>query len=228
LALLAQRAENDYVGVPTGSMDQLASICGRAGQAVIIDTSMPSVATVPAAWDSDGVRLLVIDTHAHHALGDGEYGRRRSQCEEAAKVLGVDLLTTASEADVASIDDSLLRRRARHVVSETARVGEAVTTLDHRDWRALGELFIASHTSMRDDFEISCDELDAAVTAAVDAGALGARMTGGGFGGSAIALVSRERAEAVAGQCRRSFADAGWEEPSVFAVTASAGAGRVA
>jgi galactokinase len=228
LALLAQRAENEYVGVPTGSMDQLASICGRTGHAVLIDTNMPRVTAVPADWESGGVRLLVIDTRANHAHGDGEYGRRRSECEAAAKAIGLDRLTSARESDLARIDDPLLLRRARHVVSETARVGAAVAALDSSDWSLLGDLFIASHASMRDDFEISCAELDAAVTAAVDAGALGARMTGGGFGGSGIALVPQKRADAVTSRCREVFVDCGWKEPHIFAVTATRGAGRVA
>jgi len=228
LALLAQRAENDYVGAPTGSMDQLASVCGRAGHALLIETRVPSVSAIPAGWNDDGMQLLVIDTRVHHALGDGEYGRRRSECEEAADALGVDLLAVASEADVLGIDDPLLRRRARHVVSETGRVGEAATALRSSDWSALGGLFVASHASLRDDFAVSCSELDTAVAAAVDAGALGARMTGGGFGGSAIALVRDDCVAAVAQRSQNAFAEAGWEEPSVFAVTASAGAGRVA
>ena len=225
LALLAQRAENDYVGVPSGAMDQLASICGRDGHAVLIDTVGPSVQQVRADWESDGLRLLVIDTRANHALCDGEYGNRRSQCEDAAAVLGITHLAEASDGDLGHIGDDVLRRRARHVVTETARVGAVTHAIQDGDWRAVGELFTASHQSLRDDFEVSSDELDAAVSVAVDAGALGARMTGAGFGGSAIALVSAAEADAVAASCHRAFADAGWKEPDVFAVRPSAGAG---
>jgi len=227
LALLAQRAENDYVGVPSGAMDQLASVCAKAGNAVLIDTVQHSVTPVPARWREDRIDLLVIDTRAQHSLGDGEYAQRRRECEAAAAALGVGALAEASEGDESRLDDDVLRRRTRHVATEVARVHAAVDALRDRQWRRLGELFDASHASLRDDFEVSSAELDAAVDAAVTAGALGARMTGGGFGGSAIALVPQQHADAVADQCRRAFANAGWEEPHVFAVEPAAGAGRV-
>ena len=209
LALLAQRAENDYVGVPSGAMDQLASMCGRDGHAVLIDTIEPSVQQIPADWETDGLRLLVIDTRANHALGDGEYGRRRSQCEEAAAALGVTHLAQARDDDLRRLDDDVLRSRVRHVVGETVRVREVTRAVKEGDWRAVGELFTASHQSLRDDFEVSSPELDAAVDAAIGGGALGARMTGGGFGGSAIALVPQPAADEVASGCRLAFAEAG-------------------
>ena len=227
LALLAQRAENDYVGVPSGAMDQLASVCAEPGKAVLIETVKPTVSHVPAHWRDDRIDLLVIDTRAQHALGDGEYAQRRRECEEAAALLGIGSLAEVGVGDAARLEDDVLRRRARHVATEVQRVYAAAYALRDRQWRSLGELFDASHASLRDDFEVSSPELDAAVDAAVAAGALGARMTGGGFGGSAIALVPQERIDAVADHCRRAFANAGWEEPDVFAVTPAAGAGRV-
>ena len=227
LALAAQRAENDYVGVPTGIMDQLASLCGRAGHALLIDTASLSVRPVAAEWAPDGLVLLVIDTRAHHSLADGAYSQRRRECVAAASALGVETLAAAALDDVDTLTDGILRRRARHVVTETARVEEAVAALAGRDWSRLGELLSRSHTSLRDDFEVSCAELDVAVDAAIGAGALGSRMTGGGFGGSAIALVPSERAESVAEACRARFAAHGFGPPSVFPVEPAAGAGRV-
>ncbi len=226
LALLAQRAENDYVGVPSGAMDQLASLCGEAGHAVLIETTRPTVELVPATWERDGVALLVIDTGVSHALGDGEYKRRRRQCEQAASALGLAKLAEATDAEVVRLDDPVLRRRASHVVSEVARVSTTAQAVGDSEWATVGELFTASHASLRDDFEVSSPELDAAVAAALEAGALGARMTGGGFGGSAIALVPREHRDRVAQACAAAFASQGWQPPAVFAVAPSDGARR--
>jgi len=225
LAVVAQHAENDYVGVPSGAMDQLASMCGSVGHAVLIDTIGPSVELVPVTWSRDGVTLLVVDTAARHSLRDGEYAVRRRQCDDAAAALEVAALAVATPGDLVRLDPVLFRR-ASHVVSEAARVRDAVTAVREANWTRLGEIFTASHTSLRDDFEVSSAELDTAVAAALDAGALGARMTGGGFGGSAITLVPDERADAVAQRCRVVFAAAGWADPTVFAVVPSAGAGR--
>jgi galactokinase len=227
LALAARRAENDYVGVPTGIMDQLASLCGVAGHALLIDTSALTVRPVPAEWAADGLTLLVIDTRAQHAHAEGGYGERRRECAEAASAVGVSALADAALGDVDRLDDATLRRRARHVVTETARVEQAVAALAGRDWPRFGRLLSQSHVSLRDDFEVSCPELDVAVDATMGAGALGARMTGGGFGGSAIALVESSRAEAVADACRAAFADHGFEPPEVFPVEPSDGAGRL-
>ena len=228
LALAAQRAENDYVGVPTGIMDQLASLCGRAGHALLIDTVSLSVRPVAAEWASDGLVLLVIDTRAHHSLGDGAYAQRRRECVAAASALGVDALAAAALGDVDRLADGTLRRRARHVVTETARVEQAVAALAGRDWSRFGELLSQSQTSLRDDFEVSCAELDVAVDAAMGAGALGSRMTGGGFGGSAIALVPSRSAGSVAEACRAAFAARRFGPPSMFPVEPAAAAGRLA
>jgi galactokinase len=227
LALAAQRAENDYVGAPTGIMDQLASLGGVPGHALLIDTVALTVRPVPAGWVDDDLVLLVIDTRAHHAHADGGYADRRRECTNAASALGVATLATASLDAASRLGDETLRRRARHVVTETNRVEQAVAALDGRDWSRFGWLLSQSHVSLRDDFEVSCAELDEAVAAAVAAGALGARMTGGGFGGSAIALVPAARVESVVDACRVAFADRGFAAPAAFPVEPAAGATRL-
>jgi galactokinase len=165
----------------------------------------------------------------HHSLGDGSYGNRRAACERAAKELGVkalrDVPADGLDDRLAGLDDEL-RRRARHVVTEDARVLDSVAALRARDWARLGHLMVASHASLRDDYEVSCAELDAAVDAAMAAGAVGARMTGGGFGGSAVVLAPAGRVAAVQAAVADSFASRGWSEPSVFEVTPSDGARR--
>ena len=174
------------------------------------------------------MRVLVIDTKAHHALVDGQYGARRAACEEAAALLGVE---TLREVGIAGLDDALaqlpdevMRRRVRHVVTEIDRVTLTADALRAGELAEVGRLFVASHESLRDDFEVSCDELDAAVESALAAGALGARMTGGGFGGSAIALVPGDRLDAVADAVRARFAHNGFGAPDIFSTSAAAGA----
>ncbi|UYM03936.1 galactokinase [Solicola gregarius] len=228
VALLAQRAENDYVGVPSGSMDQLAAMCGAEGHALFIDTAAtpPKVDPVPADWTADGLRLLVIDTRASHSLADGEYAKRRAECDTAAEQLGLKHLADAGLDAVLRIEDPVIKARVRHVITETARTRSAVRALRERQWNQLATLFTASHASLRDDFEVSAPELDIAVDASLEAGALGARMTGGGFGGSAIALVPADRAEAVGERVRAMFAHAEFAEPRTFMVAPAAGARR--
>ena len=231
VAAVARRAENDYVGAPTGVMDQLASMHGRAGEALLIDTRSLELVREPAPFTEDGLVLLVIDTRASHALADGGgYTTRRRECEQAARLLGVDALRDVTERDLDRLPGldpagEVLRRRARHVVTEDARVLACVEQMKARDWVSVAELFKASHVSMRDDFEISCDELDSACAAAESGGALGARMTGGGFGGSAIALVTRDQLGTVRGCCLATFAAQGWQQPRLFTVEPADGAG---
>jgi galactokinase len=233
IAELARTAENDYAGAPTGVMDQVAAMHGAAGQALLLDTRTMELQREPCDMGSAGLVLLVVDTHAAHSLSDGGgYAAVRKQCEQSAELLGVTALRDAELADLDRLpglhsDGEVLRRRARHVVSENARVHEAVSQLRSGQWAELGAAFNASHASLRDDFEISCDELDVAVEAAVGAGALGARMTGGGFGGSAIALTPSDAVDAVTEACRAAFADRGWQEPTVFAVEPGDGARRL-
>ena len=226
LAVLAQRAENDYVGVPCGILDQAASMCGQSGHAMLLDPGGPSVEQVPAQWSRSALALLVIDTKAEHELTDGGYAARREQSEEAARLLGVEWLADAGEADAAGIDDDVLSRRARHVVTETTRVHEVVKAMAADDWTRVGTLFTASHHSLRDDYEVSSPELDVAVEAALGAGALGARMTGAGFGGSAIALMPEDAVEAVEKACAEAFRQHGFDAPECFLVAPGRGAGR--
>lgn len=229
LARIARRAENEFVGAPTGGMDQMASMHGRAGRLVFLDTRDDTVELVPFDLPAHGLELLVVDTRAPHAHASGEYGARRADCEAAAAALGVAALRDAGPDDLPRIADERIRRRARHIVTENDRVVETVRLLTGgADPRAIGPLLDASHTSMRDDFEITVPHVDVAVEAARDGGATGARMTGGGFGGCVIALVEADGAAAVAASVREAYAQRGWTEPVVFTGTPSDGAGRLA
>jgi galactokinase len=230
LGRLSYVAENDFVGAPTGMMDQLASLRCTAGHALFLDNRSFVGEQVPLDPVADRLRLLVIDTRVHHGNADGAYGDRRAACERAAKTLGLQALR---DIDLAGLDDALARiesaedrARVRHVVRENARVLETVEALHRRDWQVVGDLMVASHESLRDDYEVSCDELDTAVESALAAGALGARMTGGGFGGSAVALVPSEATAAVTDAVAAAFAARGWAEPSTFEVSPSDGAHR--
>ncbi|MCW2760416.1 MAG: galK1 [Marmoricola sp.] len=230
LGRLSYVAENDFVGAPTGMMDQLASLRCTAGHALFLDNRSFEGEQVPLDPMADRLRLLVIDTRVHHGNADGAYGDRRAACERAAKTLGLQALR---DIDLAGLDDALARiesaedrARVRHVVRENARVLETVEALNRRDWQVVGDLMVASHESLRDDYEVSCDELDTAVESALAAGALGARMTGGGFGGSAVALVPSEATAAVTDAVAAAFAARGWAEPSTFEVSPSDGAHR--
>ncbi|UPK76058.1 galactokinase [Nocardioidaceae bacterium SCSIO 66511] len=228
IALLCQRAENDYVGVPSGSMDQLASMCATEGHALFIDTASapPKVDQVAADWVADGLQLIVIDTQASHSHAGGEYAKRRAECDAAAEQLGLEHLADTGLDAVLQIDDPVVKARVRHVITETARTRSAVRALRERQWAQLATLFTASHASLRDDFEVSAPELDIAVDTSLEAGALGARMTGGGFGGSAIALVPADRVNAVTERVRAMFAHAEFAEPRTFVVAPAAGARR--
>ena len=229
LAALARRAENEVAGAPTGPMDQLASLHGVTDCVLLIDCRSFEVRPVRLGLAEAGLVIVVIDTRAEHALVDGAYGERRRACEEAARLLGVPALRDASLDALAAAEDMdpVTARRARHVVTEDARVMEVTALLDGGKVADIGPLLDASHASLREDFEVSCAELDAAVEAARSAGAVGARMTGGGFGGSAIALVPRGREDAVGAAARERFAAEGLREPHVFVVVPSQGAHRV-
>jgi len=230
LASWCHRAENEIAGAPTGGMDQAASLRSNPAHAILLDCRTGEVTQVPFDLAAHGLALLVVDTRAEHALVDGQYADRRATCEAAAAALGVD---TLREVDPVDLDDALgrlpddtTRARVRHVVLEIDRVRQCVAALHADDFDAVGQLFLASHTSLRDDYEVSCLELDVAVDAAVAAGALGARMTGGGFGGSAIALVGADDADSVAAAVTAAFANRDLREPHCFAVTAGPAAGR--
>lgn len=227
LAHACRRAENDVVGAPTGGLDQTASLLARAEHALLLDFADDSVQHVPFDLAGHGLELLVIDTRAHHSLADGQYGQRRAECERAGAMLGVGNLREVRPDQVDAITDDVLRRRARHVVSEIGRVQEAAAALEVGDFVELGRLFDASHASLRDDYEVSCAELDVACEAALGAGALGARMTGGGFGGSAIALTPVGRRRAVVAAVQEAFEAAGFTAPVIFPASAGPGARTV-
>ena len=215
------RAETEVAGAPTGGMDQTVAVLGQSDHALLLDCRSWETRQVPFEPEAAGLTLLVVDTRVHHSLSDGGYGSRRADCEEAADTLGVETLREATLGDLDRISDERVRRRARHVVTEIARVSETVEALTGADWRLVGSLMLASHVSMRDDFEISCAELDAVVETATDEGAVGARMTGGGFGGSAIALVPTDRVDAVRKSVSAVFRDNGWRSPSYLPARAS-------
>ena len=215
-------AETEVVGAPTGGMDQTVSVHARAGCALRVDFGTGQRLDVPLALE--GLSVLVTDTRVSHALVDGGYGSRRADCEEAARQLGVPTLREATPASVASLADERLRRRARHVVTEIGRVDAFIAALAAGDLGEVGAVMASSHASLRDDFEVSCPELDASVDAAVTAGAVGARMTGGGFGGSTVALVPSDRVEEVRGAIDQRFAEAGFGAPQHLVAVPSAGA----
>jgi galactokinase len=235
LARLAQHAENDYVGAPTGLMDQVAAVLCAAGHALLFDVRSLGTRQVPFRPADAGLSLLVIDTGVRHEHAGGEYGDRRRSCEQACRELGVASLRELSDdgdldaglARVEALADDVLRRRARHVVTENERVLAACAALDAGDWKAFGAAMTASHASLRDDYEVSCAELDVAVDAALAEGALGARMTGGGFGGCAIALVPAAATDAVTAALGSRYAERDWESPVVRVCEPSAGAQRV-
>lgn len=229
IALVAQHAEAGFAGAPVGLMDQLAVLEGTAGHAVWIDTATTPHPTKPVAlgWEADGLVLVVIATGAHHELADGEYAARREECERAAAELGIDWLASAGLDATVRLEDETLKARTRHVLTETARVRGAVNAISRRAWPQLGTILTASHASLRDDFQVSCPELDVAVEAALEAGALGARMTGGGFGGSVIALAAPEQVQGLRDRVEARYAAHQWARPEVFVVHAADGAHQV-
>ncbi|MFC7894670.1 galactokinase [Streptomyces sp. NPDC057381] len=232
LARLCQRAENVYVGAPVGIMDQTASACCEAGHALFLDTRDLSQRQIPFDLAAEGMRLLVVDTQVKHSHSEGEYGKRRAGCEKGAALLGVDALRDVPYAELDAAlerlaDDEEVRRLVRHVVTEDERVERVVTLLESGDTRAIGPVLVEGHTSLRDDFRISCPELDLVVDTALASGALGARMTGGGFGGSAIVLADASEVDGITKAVEEAFAAAGFTAPRVFEAVPSAGARRV-
>ncbi|MFE3035969.1 galactokinase [Streptomyces canus] len=232
LARLCQRAENVYVGAPTGIMDQTASACCESGHALFLDTRDLSQRQIPFDLAAEGMVLLVVDTRVKHAHNEGEYGKRRAGCERGAALLGVDALRDIpyGELDAALErlgDDEEAVRLVRHVVTEDERVEKTVALLESGETRAIGPVLVAGHTSLRDDFRISCPELDLVVNTALASGALGARMTGGGFGGSAIVLAEAADVEPLTKAVQEAFAAAEFTAPRVFEAVPSAGARRL-
>jgi galactokinase len=228
LAALARRAENEFAGVPTGIMDQLAAFMGQAGHALLLDCRTGTETPVPLDPPAAGLTLLIIDTRARHALGDGQYGGRRQACQAAASQLGVRSLRDVVDdpGAPARLADPSLRRVAGHVIAENDRVLRAVQLLRAGHPLAVGELLTTSHRSLRDEFRMSWPQADAAVEAAIGAGAAGARMTGGGFGGSVVALMPADRVRQVRAAVTSRFTGHQWPVPRYLAAVPSGGARR--
>jgi len=229
-ARMAQRAENEYVGAPTGLLDQLASLFGEPSTALLIDFRDLSV--VPVGFDpaASGVALLLIDSRARHQHVGGEYAVRRKSCERAAADLqGSSLreIWDRGRADLDAVQSTIDARRARHVLTENGRVLDFVAAIRDSNFVEAGQIFTHSHVSMRDDFQITTEHIDLIADTAVRAGAFGARMTGGGFGGCVIALVPDGRADAVAEEVRRTVLAAGHPRPIITRTRAAEGAGPV-
>ena len=227
LARLTQKAENQYVGVPCGIMDQSVSLMATQGSALLLDCRDLTTKNIPFDVASSGLELLIIDTQAHHALTDGGYAERRASCESVVEKLGI---TSLRELSMEQLENSrgLLTEtefvRARHAVTEMKRVLECVDALSNSDFEKVGQLINQSHTSLRDDYTVSCSELDTAVEAALAAGALGSRMVGGGFGGSAIALIQASKTTETIKAVEKAFASKGFKAPRFFTSLPSQGA----
>ncbi|HEU0214786.1 MAG TPA: galactokinase [Jiangellaceae bacterium] len=227
IARQCQRAENDFVGAPTGAMDQMVSMHGRENCAVFLDIRSMTVEHVPLDLAARGLSLLVVDTRAPHRLVDGEYAARRRDCERAARLLGIPALRDADVGDLSALPPALLPR-ARHVITENARVEEVTNLLrTGADPRRIGPALTASYVSLRDDFEITVPEVDAAVDALLETGAHGARITGGGFGGCVIALVEDTAVGASVRAVESAYLRRGFGPPTWFLAVPSAGAHRL-
>ena len=227
LARLTQKAENQYVGVPCGIMDQSVSLMATQGSALLLDCRDLSTKNIPFDVASSGLELLIIDTQAHHALTDGGYAERRASCESVVAKLGI---TSLRELSMEQLENSrgLLTEtefvRARHAITEMKRVLECVDALSKSEFEKVGELINQSHASLRDDYTVSCPELDSAVEAALAAGALGSRMVGGGVGGSAIALIQASKTTETIKAVEKAFASKGFKAPRFFTSLPSQGA----
>ena len=229
LAKVGQKAENEIVGAPTGIMDQTASLFGQADHAVFLDCRTLDAKATALSLEENGLEIWVMDTRVAHRLTDGGYAARRASCEKATELLGVsslrDVTVESLEASKHLLDD-VVYKRAKHVVTENERVQQTVKLLAESGPRSIGQLMIDSHSSMRDDFQISITELDVAVETALSEGVIGARMTGGGFGGAAIALIESQRAASLTKAVIEKFQQEGFEKPEIFKVIPDAGAKR--
>ncbi|CAB4730720.1 unannotated protein [freshwater metagenome] len=227
LARAAQKGENIYVGMPCGIMDQSVSLMATAGNALLLDTRDLSTEQIPFDIAPLGLELLVIDTQVHHALVDGGYAERRASCEKAVSDLGITSLRDISVTDFVSHKSKLDEKtyiRAFHGVTEMQRVLDAVALLKAGDFVGFGEIITAAHISLRDNYTVSCPELDLAADTANKFGALGSRMIGGGFGGSAIALIKTKDSELIKSEIKGAFMAAKFKSPRFFSALPSAGA----
>ena len=227
LARLTQKGENEYVGVPCGIMDQSVSLMAHAGSALLLDCRDLTTRNIVFDVASSGLELLIIDTQAHHSLTDGGYAQRRASCESAVAKLGItswrDLTLDQLQSSRQLLSDTEFIR-ARHAVTEMKRVLDSVQALETKNFLALGKLLNQSHASLRDDYNVSCPELNAAVDSTIAAGALGARMVGGGFGGSAIALIHKAHTQETIAAVEKAFKNQGFKAPRFFTSLPSQGA----
>jgi galactokinase len=233
LAGIAKRAENEFVGAPTGIIDQSAALLCREGHAMLLNCDTLDVTHVPFRAAQDGITTLIIDTRVTHALVDGEYARRRAESETAAHLLGTPSLGAVPDVAVADwLTDPVLRRRARHVISDSLRARSLAAALRvavvPHTYQFIGELLTQAHASLRDDFEVSWPQADVAVDVAIAAGALGAKMIGGGFGGSVLALVPTDRLAAVRAALTEAYTQRSWMPPEFLIAVPSAAARRIA
>lgn len=227
--LLCQKAEHDYPGVPCGIMDQFASVNGKKDHLLLLDCDSQQAEAVP--FMSDKYTILIVDSNVKHSLASGEYGKRRAECEAATEILNVSTLRQASMVqleDNASKMNPIVFRRARHVISEIERTEQAAVAMKVGDWATVGELMLSSHNSLRDDYEVSCKELDLLVELMMELGGskgvVGTRMTGGGFGGCTVSVVpTSEVDDLIAGVSQR-YTEKTGIEPTIFTTRPAEGA----
>lgn len=227
LARLTQKGENEYVGVPCGIMDQSVSLMAHAGSALLLDCRDLTTRNIVFDVASSGLELLIIDTQAHHSLTDGGYAQRRASCESAVAKLEITSLRDLTLDQLQNSRQLLSETefiRARHAVTEMKRVLDSVQALETKNFLSLGKLLNQSHASLRDDYNVSCPELNAAVDSTIAAGALGARMVGGGFGGSAIALIHKAHTQETIAAVEKAFKNQGFKAPRFFTSLPSQGA----
>jgi galactokinase len=229
VALAAQQVEHTYAHVPCGIMDQAASMLAQPESALLLDSATLESRAIPLHLDRLGLQVLLIDTNVRHNLADGAYADRRAACERAAAALGVTHLAEIPLGEISRIDalPEPEARRARHVITEQARVADAVQAFADADAAALGRAFAGSHTSLSRDYEVSCPELDIAVSAAVVGGAAAARMTGGGFGGNVVTLCRPDAVARVQDSVRQSLTRDGLAAPTFRIVSPAGGARRI-
>lgn len=229
LASIVQAAENDFAGAPTGLLDPLTILGGEPDALVHLDFahSPPASRAIAARWADDGLELVAVDTRSRRSLSDGRYGERRDECERASTEGGLDRLCAIGLASVVTLSDETLKARARHAFTEQARVRAALPAIADGDWAKIGTLLDASHASLADDFAVSSAPLDHTCELARDAGALGAKLSGGGFAGSVIVLIERDRITGLREALEKRYSALGWDRPLVFSAQPSAGSREI-